>query len=94
MIGKSAGYASPTRTSAEYKQFTEYLKLKRKAKKLTLAAVSERVGLSITYTQKVESATRRLTIPELIAHCRAIKLDVHAALAELISIMESDAKAD
>lgn len=70
------------------KQFSAKLRMVRKAKGLTMAEVSERVGVTQQQYQKYESAGNRVSIGKLYLIAEALSVPVATILPETKEISE------
>ena len=61
--------------SEEYHVLTSWLRSCREAKKLTIRALGEKLGVNHTIVTKIENNERRLDVIEYIRYCDALEID-------------------
>jgi transcriptional regulator with XRE-family HTH domain len=62
-----------------------WLKRARKSKKVSMRALGETLGQPHSFVQKVESGERRLDVVEFVWYCRALGIDAHAGLDQIMA---------
>lgn len=69
----------------KYRQLIGWLVAERKYKKVTQAALAERLGYTNqSYLSKIESFERRLDILEFVRLCEALEVDPHEGIDLLL----------
>ena len=62
-----------------------WLKRARKSKKISMRALGEKLCQPHSFVQKVESGERRLDVVEFVWYCRALDVDAHAGLDQIMA---------
>lgn len=62
-----------------------WLKDARKSKKVSMRTLGAELGQPHSFVQKVESGERRLDVVEFVWYCRALGIDAHAGLDQIMA---------
>ena len=68
----------------EMQAFLLWLKRARKSKEVSMRALGEQLGQPHSFVQKVESGERRLDVVEFVWYCRALDVDAHAGIDQIL----------
>lgn len=68
----------------ESQALRQWLKRARKSRKVSMRALGEKLNQPHSFVQKVESGERRLDVVEFVWYCRALDVDAHAGLDQIL----------
>ena len=82
-IVPNIGTMKKTLHSPEYQKLTEWLKLQREAKGMSMRELGEKLEISHSFIGKVEQRERKLDVIEYIAYCKALGVSPLDGLSQI-----------
>ncbi len=64
----------------EYSKLLDWLRTRRKQKKMTMRELGEKLGVIHSWVGKIEQGERRLDLVEYLRICTALEIDPHEGL--------------